>query len=44
MTGNHEKAEMIEMNKQGLVQAYDDIGKQLVEKFGGKVVENYVEK
>jgi carbon monoxide dehydrogenase subunit G len=44
MTGNHEKAEMIEMNKQGLVQAYDDIGKQLVEKFGGKIIENYVEK
>lgn len=43
MTGNHEKNEMIEMNKVGLVQAYDDIGKQLVTKFGGKVIENYVE-
>lgn len=40
---NHKKPKMIEMNKQGLVSAFDDIGKQLVAKFGGKVVENYVE-
>ena len=44
MTCNHEKAEMIEMNKQGLIQAFDDIGNQLVTRFGGKVIENYVEK
>lgn len=44
MTCNHEKVEMIEMNKQGLVQAFEDIGKQLVARFGGKVIENYVEK
>jgi len=40
---NHEKPEMIEMNKAGLVQSFDDIGKQLVTKFGGKILENYVE-
>ncbi len=44
MTCNHEKAEMIEMNKQGLVQAFDDIGKQLVAKFGGQIIENWTEK
>lgn len=44
MTCNHEKTEMIEMNKQGLVQAFEDIGKQLIAMFGGKVVENYVQK
>ncbi len=44
MTCNHEKAEMIEMNKQGLIQAFDDIGKQLVTRFGGKVIENHVGK
>ncbi len=44
MTCNHEKAEMIEMNKQGLVQAFDDIGKQLVAKFGGQIIENWAEK
>lgn len=44
MTCNHPRPEMINMNKQGLKQAYDDIGKQLAEKFGGKVIENYVEK
>jgi hypothetical protein len=43
MTCNHEKREMIDMNKQGLVQAFDDIGKQLVSKFGGKLMENYAE-
>ena len=44
MTCNHEKPEMIEMNKQGLLKAFDDIGNQLVSRFGGKVIENYIEK
>lgn len=44
MTCNHEKAEMIETNKQGLKQAFEDIGKHLIAFFGGEVVENYVQK
>lgn len=40
---NHEKEEMIDMNKTGLDQAFQDIGNQLVNRFGGKIVENFVE-
>ena len=40
---NHEKPDMIDMNKAGLEQAFDDIGNQLVNRFGGRIVENFVE-
>lgn len=43
MTCNHEKKEMIDMNTQGLLQAFDDIGNRLVKKFKGKILENYSE-
>lgn len=39
---NHESLEMIKMNASELVDVFDDMGNQLIAKFGGKVVENFV--
>ncbi|HJV20215.1 MAG TPA: SRPBCC family protein [Sediminibacterium sp.] len=44
MTSNHNNQEMIDQNTKGLVEAFDNIGRQLTARFGGKVVENHSEK
>ncbi len=40
---NHENEEMLIMNKTTLVEVFDDMANQLIEKFGGKLIENYME-
>ncbi len=39
---NHENQEMLEMNKTTLVDVFDDMAKQLIAKFDGKIIENYM--
>ncbi|GAA3634431.1 SRPBCC family protein [Flavivirga jejuensis] len=40
---NHENQEMLEMNKTTLVDVFDDMAEQLIAKFDGKIIENYIE-
>lgn len=40
---NHENEEMLVMNKTTLVDVFDDMAKQLIAKFEGKLIENYME-
>lgn len=44
ITSNHKDQKMIELSTKGLVEAFDNISKHLINKFGGKLVENFYEK
>jgi len=39
---NHDNAEMLIMNKTTLVEVFNDMANQLIAKFGGKLIENYM--